>query len=159
MSRVEGSVHHRDRGTQPAGGRPHLRLHGLLLSGRPDRAGPDRAIVHQADQGADRGVHHGEVRMTTTLSDGRTVGQPANERLTVRLPDRPTPVLDVRGYSFWYGLTQALFDVRVAIPRRAVTALIGPSGCGKSTFLRSVDRKSTRLNSSHSQISYAVFCL
>src|SRR5688572_32032087 len=25
--------------------------------------------------------------------------------------------------------------------------------------LRSVDRKSTRLNSSHSQISYAVFCL
>jgi len=78
--------------------------------------------------------------MTTTLSDGRTVGQPANERFPVRLPDRPTPVLDVRGYSFWYGLTQALFDVRVAIPRRAVTALIGPSGCGKSTFLRSVNR-------------------
>src|SRR5688572_31321860 len=26
-------------------------------------------------------------------------------------------------------------------------------------FLRSEDRKSTRLNSSHSQISYAVFCL
>src|SRR2546430_6995812 len=26
-------------------------------------------------------------------------------------------------------------------------------------FLRSTDRKSTRLNSSHSQISYAVFCL
>src|SRR2546427_1499759 len=25
--------------------------------------------------------------------------------------------------------------------------------------LRSIDRKSTRLNSSHSQISYAVFCL
>ena len=78
--------------------------------------------------------------MTTTLSDGRTVGQPPNERFPVRLPDRPTPVLDVRGYSFWYGLTQALFDVRVAIPRRAVTALIGPSGCGKSTFLRSVKR-------------------
>src|SRR2546427_10058729 len=30
-------------------------------------------------------------------------------------------------------------------------------GCGDSTFL--TDRKSTRLNSSHSQISYAVFCL
>src|SRR5688572_31495799 len=26
-------------------------------------------------------------------------------------------------------------------------------------FVKSVDRKSTRLNSSHSQISYAVFCL
>jgi len=46
----------------------------------------------------------------------------------------------VRAYSFWYGTTQALFDVTVAIPRRAVTALIGPSGCGKSTFLRSVNR-------------------
>src|SRR2546427_2448484 len=31
---------------------------------------------------------------------------------------------------------------------------------GESTFLlTSIDRKSTRLNSSHSQISYAVFCL
>src|SRR2546430_11025603 len=37
-------------------------------------------------------------------------------------------------------------------------------GCGlllkrPEGFLRAVDRKSTRLNSSHSQISYAVFCL
>ena len=78
--------------------------------------------------------------MTTTLSDSRTVGQPANERLPVRLSDRPTPILDVRSYNFWYGATQALFDVTVAIPRRAVTGLIGPSGCGKSTFLRSVNR-------------------
>src|SRR2546430_4471951 len=30
-------------------------------------------------------------------------------------------------------------------------------GCARAT--RSKDRKSTRLNSSHSQISYAVFCL
>src|SRR5205085_12057038 len=29
----------------------------------------------------------------------------------------------------------------------------------KADFLHTVDRKSTRLNSSHSQISYAVFCL
>src|SRR5256886_8047289 len=28
-----------------------------------------------------------------------------------------------------------------------------------TVFKRSIDRKSTRLNSSHSQISYAVFCL
>src|SRR3712207_6940750 len=28
-----------------------------------------------------------------------------------------------------------------------------------ATFLRGVDRKSTRLNSSHANISYAVFCL
>src|SRR2546427_7775244 len=30
---------------------------------------------------------------------------------------------------------------------------------GRGIALRSLDRKSTRLNSSHSQISYAVFCL
>jgi len=46
----------------------------------------------------------------------------------------------VRDYSFWYGATQALFDLRFTIPRRAVTALIGPSGCGKTTFLRSINR-------------------
>ena len=51
-----------------------------------------------------------------------------------------THVLDVRDYSFWYGATQALFDLRFTVPRRAVTALIGPSGCGKSTFLRSINR-------------------
>jgi len=46
----------------------------------------------------------------------------------------------VRDYSFWYGATQALFDLQFTIPRHAVTALIGPSGCGKTTFLRSVNR-------------------
>jgi phosphate transport system ATP-binding protein len=49
-------------------------------------------------------------------------------------------VLDVRDFNFWYGPTQALFDVRIEIAPREITALIGPSGCGKSTFLRSVNR-------------------
>lgn len=52
----------------------------------------------------------------------------------------PFPVVDVRNYAFWYGSRQALADLTLLIPRRAVTALIGPSGCGKSTFLRSVNR-------------------
>src|SRR2546427_5532392 len=34
-----------------------------------------------------------------------------------------------------------------------------PSGVPPETIESVVDRKSTRLNSSHSQISYAVFCL
>ncbi len=70
-----------------------------------------------------------------------TVGM--SERLSrpaVRPSDRPTPVIDVRAYNFWYGPTQALFDITLQIPRRAVTALIGPSGCGKTTFLRSINR-------------------
>ena len=40
------------------------------------------------------------------------------------------------GFSFWYGAKQALHEIDLTIPPRAVTALIGPSGCGKSTLLR-----------------------
>src|SRR2546422_11339387 len=145
-SRAQDPLHDRDRDAQSAAGRAHLRLHRLLLSGRLGGARPHRGAVHQADERADRGVHYGEVRMTTVgeessppfpLSATRRGGQ--GER-SVRPTDRPTPILDVRAYSFWYGATQALFDVTIAVPRRAVTALIGPSGCGKSTFLRSGNR-------------------
>ncbi|MEX2178465.1 MAG: phosphate ABC transporter ATP-binding protein PstB [Gemmatimonadaceae bacterium] len=45
-----------------------------------------------------------------------------------------------KGFSFWYGATQALFDITLSVRPRAITALIGPSGCGKSTFLRSINR-------------------
>jgi phosphate transport system ATP-binding protein len=65
---------------------------------------------------------------------------PVAPRAAVRPAPASTPVIDVRAYSFWYGAMQALFDVSVTIPRRAVTALIGPSGCGKTTFLRSINR-------------------
>ncbi len=69
---------------------------------------------------------------------------PQEAASTPRLVHHPTqtatPVIDVRRYAFWYGGTQALFDLTFTIPRRAVTALIGPSGCGKSTFLRSINR-------------------
>ncbi len=73
--------------------------------------------------------------------DSRTVGRRAHLHGPAARPsERPTPVIDVRDYSFWYGASQALFDLQLAIPRRAVTALIGPSGCGKTTFLRSINR-------------------
>ncbi len=48
--------------------------------------------------------------------------------------------LEIRRLSFWYGESQALWDVSLVIPERAVVALIGPSGCGKSTFLRTLNR-------------------
>ena len=48
--------------------------------------------------------------------------------------------VETRNLCFWYGKTQALFNVSTAIPERCVTALIGPSGCGKSTFLRTLNR-------------------
>ncbi len=40
----------------------------------------------------------------------------------------------------FYGEKQALFNVQIDIPDRAVMAFIGPSGCGKTTFLRCFNR-------------------
>ncbi|MFQ6604000.1 MAG: phosphate ABC transporter ATP-binding protein PstB [Fidelibacterota bacterium] len=48
--------------------------------------------------------------------------------------------LEARQLDFYYGNTQALFDINLQIPENQVTALIGPSGCGKSTFLRMYNR-------------------
>jgi phosphate transport system ATP-binding protein len=48
--------------------------------------------------------------------------------------------IETRDLSFYYGNVQALFDISLKVPERAVTALIGPSGCGKSTFLRVLNR-------------------
>jgi phosphate transport system ATP-binding protein len=53
---------------------------------------------------------------------------------------RQLGTIEARNFSFWYGKKQALKNISIAVPPRAVTALIGPSGCGKSTFLRSINR-------------------
>jgi phosphate transport system ATP-binding protein len=67
--------------------------------------------------------------------------------MTLALAQTPAPeapaqlgTIEARNFSFWYGKKQALRDISLAVPPRAVTALIGPSGCGKSTFLRSINR-------------------
>jgi phosphate transport system ATP-binding protein len=60
------------------------------------------------------------------------------------VPAAPSPTngpkARIEGVNFYYGEAQALFEVTMNIPARAVTALIGPSGCGKSTFLRTLNR-------------------
>ena len=48
--------------------------------------------------------------------------------------------INVRHLNFYYGKSQALFDISLDISERIVTAFIGPSGCGKSTFLRTLNR-------------------
>ncbi|RUT31331.1 phosphate ABC transporter ATP-binding protein [Arsenicitalea aurantiaca] len=55
------------------------------------------------------------------------------------LSDHPIR-LEARDVCVHYGAKQALYDVSIDIPDRAVTAFIGPSGCGKSTFLRCINR-------------------
>ncbi len=57
--------------------------------------------------------------------------------------------VEVERFNFWYGATQALFDIDLSIPPSAVTALIGPSGCGKSTFLRSINRLNELIPGAH----------
>src|SRR3712207_7236655 len=59
----------------------------------------------------------------------------------------------------------ALDAVDLVVPDGEFFGLLGPNGAGKTTLISAVcnlirtDRKSTRLNSSHANISYAVFCL
>jgi phosphate transport system ATP-binding protein len=53
------------------------------------------------------------------------------------------PKIQVTNLNAWYGPRQVLYEISLAIPPGAVTAIIGPSGCGKSTFLRCLNRLHT----------------
>jgi len=48
--------------------------------------------------------------------------------------------LDVRRLDAWFGATQALHGIDLAIAEHVATAIIGPSGCGKSTLIRCLNR-------------------
>src|SRR2546430_6223747 len=73
--------------------------------------------------------------------------------------------------SYVYLFIEGLSDGGVAagLPRDVATRLAAQTLLGSARMvletglhpgaLKDIDRKSTRLNSSHSQISYAVFCL
>ncbi len=45
----------------------------------------------------------------------------------------------------FYGKFEAVIDVTVGFPERAITSIIGPSGCGKSTLLRCLNRMNDRI--------------
>src|SRR2546429_4828993 len=71
--------------------------------------------------------------------------------------------IDFENVTFRYAntATDALSNLTLHFEPGKTHALVGASGAGKSTILSLIlrDRKSTRLNSSHGYISYAVFCL
>jgi phosphate transport system ATP-binding protein len=50
------------------------------------------------------------------------------------------PRISARNVNIYYGAKQAIKDLSIDIPDKAVSAFIGPSGCGKSTFLRAINR-------------------
>jgi phosphate transport system ATP-binding protein len=49
-------------------------------------------------------------------------------------------IITTKNLNLWYGSSQALRDISIAIPERSIVAFIGPSGCGKSTFLKTLNR-------------------
>src|SRR5437667_2200305 len=51
----------------------------------------------------------------------------------------PTAV-EVRDLKAWFGKTEALHGINMAMESNHATAIIGPSGCGKSTFIRCLNR-------------------
>src|SRR5690606_39651167 len=70
--------------------------------------------------------------------------------LPLRLREAPQVFLKsitLHGFKSFAGRTT------LELPK-GIAAVVGPNGSGKSN----IDRKSTRLNSSHVKISYAVFC-
>ncbi|MEO8479432.1 MAG: phosphate ABC transporter ATP-binding protein PstB [Gemmatimonadota bacterium] len=69
-----------------------------------------------------------------------TTRAPLPPRDRAPLPQDQPAAVEARGFSFWYGEQQTLYDLTLAFPPAEVTAIIGPSGCGKSTFLRSINR-------------------
>jgi phosphate transport system ATP-binding protein len=48
--------------------------------------------------------------------------------------------VEFRHLDFFYGDSQALYDINLPLYEKKVTAFIGPSGCGKSTLLRVLNR-------------------
>ncbi|WP_206513370.1 phosphate ABC transporter ATP-binding protein PstB [Pelagibacterium montanilacus] len=61
--------------------------------------------------------------------------------------DANLPRLKAKDVSVFYGDKQALYDVSIDVPEKAVTSFIGPSGCGKSTFLRCINRMNDTIES------------
>ena len=67
-----------------------------------------------------------------TAADFETIRREGHDAL-------PTKI-QAKNIDVFYGDKQAIYDVSIGLPEKAVTAFIGPSGCGKSTFLRCINR-------------------
>ncbi len=86
------------------------------------------------------------------IGAGASIKKGPSAVASVAVPNEPSPTvaypragergrcLEIERFNLWYGDSQALHDVNIAVETGLVTALIGPSGCGKSTLLRSINR-------------------
>ena len=56
------------------------------------------------------------------------------------MTEKKINTLETHNLNVFYGSSQVLRNINMAMKPNTVTALIGPSGCGKSTFLRLFNR-------------------
>ena len=75
-----------------------------------------------------------------TETNNPTIDVKVEKAAVAREPSTHAIKIESQNLDFFYGEHQALFNISLPVPERAVTALIGPSGCGKSTFLRTLNR-------------------
>src|SRR2546430_11468122 len=70
-------------------------------------------------------------------------------------------IIEAEGLTKSYGRRRGIVDVSFRVEEGEVFGFLGPNGAGRDVddAAPAADRKSTRLNSSHRPISYAVFCL
>ncbi len=54
------------------------------------------------------------------------------------VPRAGAPVVEVRRLRIWYGETEVVRDVSLAVGSGEIVSLLGPSGCGKTTTLRAI---------------------
>ncbi|MDO8302071.1 MAG: phosphate ABC transporter ATP-binding protein PstB [Sedimentisphaerales bacterium] len=87
-------------------------------------------------------------RLIVNSADQARLDEPAS--------DTATPVIESRGFTFYYGAKMGISDITMNILLRSVTAIIGPSGCGKSTFLRSINRMNDLIPGTHAEGSLVV---
>lgn len=59
------------------------------------------------------------------------------------------PKIRAENVDVFYGDFQAIYDISLDIPEKAITAFIGPSGCGKSTLLRMFNRMNDYIEGFH----------
>ncbi|CAH0236735.1 MULTISPECIES: phosphate ABC transporter ATP-binding protein PstB [unclassified Pseudomonas] len=74
-----------------------------------------------------------------TATHGIDISALGRDKQSLNLANETTAI-EVPGLNLFYGDKQALYDVKMNIPKQRVTAFIGPSGCGKSTLLRTFNR-------------------
>src|SRR2546427_5065697 len=120
--------------------------------------------IRNASSGATGAVKHVLASSTSTTANASVLGEVAGARdRSAQSKFITQPVLAGRVKHVWSPLRKLMTGSGLPRKKFAVVRSAKQSGTGGRLSLGSSglsrDRKSTRLNSSHSQISYAVFCL